>query len=132
MDRNLEPWNYKTNLDNQGSLSCPEWKFWINFFITKKLEKLLVVFQFYLSNRGSINCALKQRGPMRFHLVSFKKFNEENFKFYVLAFTLGPLLFYLPKFFEIRTETTLQAYTKTLNCTEVLDSTSSIFNEHEW
>ena len=80
MDRNLEPWNYKTNLDNQGSLSCPEWKFWINFFITKKLEKLLVVFQFYLSNRGSINCALKQRGPMRFHLVSFKKFNEENFK----------------------------------------------------
>ena len=59
-------------------------------------------------------------------------FNEENFKFYVLAFTLGPLLFYLPKFFEIRTETTLQAYTKTLNCTEVLDSTSSIFNEHEW
>eukprot|EP00093_Oithona_nana_P012695 12695.XXX_117927_118591_1 [CDS] Oithona nana genome sequencing. len=56
----------------------------------------------------------------------------ENFKFYVLAFTLGPLLFYLPKFFEIRTETTLQAYTKTLNCTEVLDSTSSIFNEHEW
>ena len=59
-------------------------------------------------------------------------FNEENFKFYVLAFTLGPLLFYLPKFFEIRTETTVQAYTKTLNCSEVLDSTSSIFNEQEW
>lgn len=45
---------------------------------------------------------------------------EENYKFYVMAFTLGPLLFYSPKFFEIRTEKTLHEYSKMLNCSQVL------------
>ena len=47
-------------------------------------------------------------------------FTEENFKFYILAFTLGPFLFYTTKFFEIRTERTVQSYVKTINCTEIL------------
>lgn len=46
---------------------------------------------------------------------------EENFKYYVMAFTLGPLLFYAPKFFEITTEQTSQAYTKQLNCSRILE-----------
>ena len=45
---------------------------------------------------------------------------EENFKYYVMAFTLGPLLFYAPKFFEIRTEKVTQNYIKTLNCSHIL------------
>lgn len=45
---------------------------------------------------------------------------EENFKYYVMAFTLGPLLFYAPKFFEIRTEQVTQNYLKTLNCSVTL------------
>ena len=64
-------------------------------------------------------------------LRSSSVFNEENFKYYVLAFTLGPFIFYLPKFFEIRTETNVQAYTKILNCTELLEE-SSIIHESEW
>ena len=45
---------------------------------------------------------------------------EENFKFYLLAFTLIPLIFYAPKFFEIRTEVKTHQYSKFINCTEVL------------
>jgi hypothetical protein len=45
---------------------------------------------------------------------------DENFKFYVLAFTLGPLLFYAPKFFEIRTEKKTHNYYKLINCTAIL------------
>ena len=45
---------------------------------------------------------------------------ETNFKFYIIAVVLGPLLFYAPKFFEIRTENTIKHYHKILNCSEVL------------
>ena len=45
---------------------------------------------------------------------------EENFKYYVLAFTLGPLLFYIPKFFELRTEERIVEHSKQINCTEIL------------
>ena len=45
---------------------------------------------------------------------------EENFKYYVLAFTLGPLLFYIPKFFELRTEGRIVEYNKLINCTKIL------------
>ena len=45
---------------------------------------------------------------------------ETNFKFYIIAVVLGPLLFYAPKFFEIRTENTIKQYHKILNCNEVL------------
>ena len=45
---------------------------------------------------------------------------EENFKYYVLAFTLGPLLFYMPKFFELRTEERIWEVPKQINCTDIL------------
>ena len=45
---------------------------------------------------------------------------EENFKYYILAFTLGPFLFYAPKFFEIKTEYKTHFYKRDLNCTSVL------------
>ena len=45
---------------------------------------------------------------------------ETNFKFYIIAVILGPLIFYAPKFFEIRTENTIKHYHKILNCSEVL------------
>ena len=45
---------------------------------------------------------------------------EDNFKYHVMAVTLGPLLFYAPKFFEIRTERTVQEYVKAINCTRIL------------
>ena len=45
---------------------------------------------------------------------------EENFKYYVLAFTLGPLLFYMPKFFELRTEERIVEHSKQINCTDIL------------
>ena len=45
---------------------------------------------------------------------------EENFKYYVLAFTLGPLLFYVPKFFELRTEERIVEHSKQINCTDIL------------
>ena len=46
---------------------------------------------------------------------------EENFKYYVLAFTLGPLLFYMPKFFELRTEERIVEHSKQINCTDILN-----------
>ena len=45
---------------------------------------------------------------------------EENFKYYMVAISLGPLLFYAPKFFEIRTENIVKEYQKLVNCSEIL------------
>ena len=45
---------------------------------------------------------------------------EENFKYHIMAVILGPLLFYAPKFFEIRTENTIKEFYKVLNCSEIL------------
>ncbi len=53
---------------------------------------------------------------------------EDNFKFYVLAFTLCPLIFYGPKFFEIRTERATHEYSVVLNCSDVLKNYNNTSN----
>lgn len=44
----------------------------------------------------------------------------KNFKFYLIAIIVGPVIFYVPKFFEIRAETTTKVYYSQVNCSRAL------------
>ena len=57
------------------------------------------------------------------HTCRFKPcnyFTEDNFKYYVIALILGPCIFYVPKYFELRTEKTSLPVKFKVDCEPIL------------
>lgn len=65
------------------------------------------------------------------HTCRFKDYSyltDDNLKYYIIAIILGPCIFYIPKFFELRAVTNRVSLDITVDCVPILQSTPFNFS----